>query len=321
MNFPSRKLFFFFIPVVLVLGLFVLFKDKIMPKTPPTQSQTEVVAVKNSVINETDSDSDGLKDWEEVLWGTDPMKKISNPEKIPDADYIQKKIDAKEGLPTQNTNSLTAKALATPGEDATVALSKDIFAEYVSLKKSGNLNPASIDQLTERIASGITLPAEKQFTASGLKSFDDADLIKMRTYGNTFAVIQKKYQDLYVQSPLQAEDLTGGLAGNNPLSSQKLNQASKWYGDMATELMTLSVPKGLVSTHIDLANNYLQNARGLKNIAFLQSDPTRAVIGIEEYTNASTAGQNLIAKIISYLLGNGIIFISDEPGFSLNTLQ
>jgi len=123
-----------------------------MPKTPPTQSQTEVVAVKNSVINETDSDSDGLKDWEEVLWGTDPMKKISNPEKIPDADYIQKKIDAKEGLPTQNTNSLTAKALATPGEDATVALSKDIFAEYVSLKKSGNLNPASIDQLTERIA-------------------------------------------------------------------------------------------------------------------------------------------------------------------------
>lgn len=322
MNFPSRKLFFFFIPVILVLGLFVLFKDTIIKKNTAPSTGAEVVAVKNSVINEVDSDGDGLKDWEEVLWGTDPLKKISNPEKIPDADYVQKKIDAKESIPTaQNNDSLTLKALATPGEDATDALSKDVFSEYISLKKSGNLNPTSIDQLAERITSNIALPANAEFKEANLKTFDDKDSAMVRVYGNTFALIEKKYRDQYELDPIQSEDLSTGLTSANPSSIQKIDRASKMYSDMAHELMTLSVPKSLASIHTDLANNYMQSSQGLKNMELLQKDPTRAIIGIEQHTKASSEEPLLLTKIINFFGTNGIIFTAGEPGFSLNTLQ
>ena len=93
MNFPSQKLFFFFIPVVVGLALFVTIRNHYTDTSTGTQD-IKVVSIDNTQnieIKELDTDEDGVPDWEEGLWNTDPAKKNSNPEKIADRAYIDKK--------------------------------------------------------------------------------------------------------------------------------------------------------------------------------------------------------------------------------------
>jgi len=315
LNFPSQKLFYFFIPVIAVLGVFVLVKDKVLPKSSPVPEQTvEIVSVKNSVINETDTDGDGLKDWEEALWGTDPLKPISNPQKIADAEFVKIKIE-KEGVNASTKESFTLQAFATEDENVSTALGKDMFAEYVSLKKSGQATPDKLDQLALRLAENTALPVTKKYTTSQVKTFPDANKDFGRIYANNVAGLKLKYQNMVQQRSTRGpEEVTDA---NVSQYSEMFSYLSTLYTNFAKELMTLSVPKGLVNSHIDLANSLAQSANAIKNMSLIDTDPTRALIGVESHSEAEALQESALITMSRFFTTNGIIFTTDEPAFSI----
>lgn len=298
-----------------MLGVFVLVKDKILPKGSSLPEQTiEVVSVKNSVINETDTDGDGLKDWEEVLWGTDPLKPISNPQKIADAEFVKVKIE-KEGVNASTKESFTIQALGTKDADASVALGKDMFAEYVSLKKTGEATPEKLNELAFRLAENTALPVEKKYTASQVKTFPDTDKDFARVYANNVAGLKLKYQNMFQQ---KAAGSSGGVKDENVSQySSIFSYSSTLYTNFAEEIMKLSVPKGLVSAHIDLANSLVQNADATRNMSLIDSDPTRSIAGIQAHNDADAREESALITMSRFFTTNGIIFTTDEPAFSI----
>ena len=315
LNFPSQKLFYFFIPVIAVLGVFVLVKDKVLPKSSPVPEQTvEIVSVKNSVINETDTDGDGLKDWEEALWGTDPLKPISNSQKIADAEFVKIKIE-KEGVNASTKESFTLQAFATEDENVSTALGKDMFAEYVSLKKSGQATPDKLDQLALRLAENTALPVTKKYTTSQVKTFPDANKDFARDYANNVAILKLKYQNMFEQRFTNAPQET--TDGNISQYSALFSYLSSAYTRFAEELMALSVPKGLVSVHIDLANSLIQSADATRNMSLIDTDPARAMVGIDSHNTSERLHESALIAMSSFFTTNGIIFTTDEPAFSI----
>src|SRR3990172_5996419 len=96
-----------------------------------------------------DSDGDGLFDWEEALWGTNPNNKYTN-EGITDSEFIaqkKKELAASEDGQTE-----------TQGEEnlnETEKFSREFLATVTALKQTGNLNEGAISNIANVVGEKV----------------------------------------------------------------------------------------------------------------------------------------------------------------------
>ncbi len=88
---PSRKFAIIALALLLAVGgLFLFFGGEAMRRKTADAPQKEIVSGavrgKNS---QKDSDNDGLKDWEEVLWKTDPQNPDTDGDGTPDGEEVK----------------------------------------------------------------------------------------------------------------------------------------------------------------------------------------------------------------------------------------
>lgn len=285
--FPSQKLFYFFIPVVVVLGLFLSVKDKFQIKN--NQDSVIVVAQSNNTrekIEEKDLNNNGIEDWKEQF-GSSTLIQKNQPR--------ENRLDSSENL--------------------TESISKDLFAQYVELKKSGGYSSAGVENIAYGITSIITEKTpSKGFAEKDLIINEITDSNTVRLYANSLSKIRNTYfalnsSDQFVFNGFEDESFTN-----------KILQTSKHYGDMAKEISFLSVPRGLIPSHLALLNNYADSEQALKLFSGIETDPARSLQGINAYLQLQNQEQVILKNIAAYLRQNGIIFLSDEAGSFWNTL-
>lgn len=299
MNLPSQKLFFVAFPVIIIVGLFVLFHKPSTPsqKLADSSGLTAVSVANTNTISEIDSDGDGVPDWEETLWHTDPHnpKTFNN---TPDADYIAAQVKANAD-PSQPNGPITSI------DD----LSHRLFAEYIALKESGGLTPETISAMTARLADSVVASDTPQsYTLANIKTFPNSDASGMQTYADTLQQMENQYSSEY-NSQTNGDNSTFG----DPQFTNDMDIASTHYANFASALMKMKVPQGVAIYHLAYANSLLASATGLKSFANYNNDPLSAMLGIREHTDAENAQAAAIANITNFLNQNGII------GFSLQT--
>ena len=123
--------------VIIVGGAFLATKTK----SRISYQNEEIVATAQSEKLNKDSDGDGLKDWEEELWRTDPNKPDTNGDGINDFEEIRMGINP---IGTSTTDMLSTTTLATkvnPSIESdltdTDKFSRELFAKYVGEKQNG----------------------------------------------------------------------------------------------------------------------------------------------------------------------------------------
>jgi hypothetical protein len=145
---PSKKFMAIFALIVLFGGgLFFLSRYQ---KKVVTKNQ-EAMKIKLGEFVDRDTDSDGVKDWEEALWGTDPLKGDTNDDGISDKDDIDKK---KFALNQQNTGGDISEG------NETDVFSKELFTTLISLKETGALTPETISDLAQKLGSNVSTKKE-----------------------------------------------------------------------------------------------------------------------------------------------------------------
>ncbi len=206
--------------------------------------KNSVVLVKDVV--EKDTDGDGLKDWEEALWGTNP--------KIVDTDG--------DGLSDfQNVKNNQSKLTNTKGgnifnNDDTVItnteqLARDVVTTLASLQQSGSLNGQSTEILISEINKFIaSKPPLRVYSMSDIKT-EEYTANKKETYLITLDGIFKKY-------PVKGEDLTIAyripeLIGT-PTGIKELETLSLKYKNIYEQMLKVTVPEGSQKSHLMVIN-------------------------------------------------------------------
>ena len=236
----------------------------------------ETVPLKD-LINR-DTDLDGVLDWEESLWGTDPTKKETTVG-VSDSATIQK-LKAEQAKTTGETSDT--------GQDnekitQTDNFSRELFATVASLAQNGQVDEATIEKLSDSLAERITNPAVKKvFLVSEIKISD----------GNSPEAIENyliKLDDLYSKIPKGKSvlDILTEFLGDgenvNVKALSKLDPVIKNLATVISGMVKITTPKNLAPHHLNLINTLQTLKENIADIQFFEADPVIAMGGVVSY--------------------------------------
>ena len=164
---PSKK-FAKILISVLVIGAVIFFVTKANTSHSLKSSKNTISLTPQEII-EGDRDGDGVRDWEESLWGTNPDAKDTDEDGVGDLEEIEarrKEIASKQGIQLdENSEKL----------NETDIFSRDIFASIISLKEKGMLTQDAVKQLAEAAGKSFSgkVEIEDKTTSDSLKTLSD----------------------------------------------------------------------------------------------------------------------------------------------------
>jgi hypothetical protein len=225
-----------------------------------------------------DTDGDGIPDWEEGLYGTDPMKKETTPG-IPDSTTIAKLKTDQGPVATNGDN--------TAGENLTKTdqFSRDLFATVAATTQNGSLDQATADQISSSLADNIQNSApRKVYTLSDIKIINDDSTKTVQKYSDAMHGIHVKY-------PIKGDVLSilqkflGDGSDVDVSALAELDVIAKPMQNTIDAITKVSVPQPLVPLHLDFLNGMERVEENLKDIQLYDIDPVVAMGGISKYVD------------------------------------
>lgn len=293
---PSKKFLFKAIPVLLILGVVIFFdlrKDASLIKTTLNDAK-ERRELKSKVVSDitfSDKDGDGIPDWEEYLWGTDPEKIDTDGNGVSDSEEI-----------TAKKNSRNQGQESSLEENSTSQFSKEFFATVVSLKQSGNLTTEALANLSNSLIENIS--QEEIQNAYSIEDIKMGVTIASIYYKNLGEVL---YSSRTFEFGSELQELSILVDTESEASASRLSVIGGEYKALSEKVMEIVVPSDIYSTHLLLANSLYKTGDSLQRAAVLSTDPVSGVSGISFYFKYSEEFTNALSSLEDYFTQKGII--------------
>ena len=234
-----------------------------------------------------DTDLDGVLDWEESLWGTDPTKKDSNDDGTADGVEIER-LKAAQGASVESSSEQPEENLT-----ETDKFAREFFSTVVSLNQAGEIDAATMDKLGSTLADEVGNSApRKVFSIKDFKTSGD-DKNSIQIYGNTLASIFNKHAINIDANDVLEEAITEDGEINVGVLN-KLDPVIKNFNEVINEMSKINVPPYFLSIHLQTINGLEKIAENLADIKLIDKDPLVAMGAMSQYPQNSAELQNYI---------------------------
>ena len=314
---PSKK-FFIITAVAFVFGLGGLFLLGLFHNKNTQQQKQNLTATTEQPAANVDSDGDGLKDWEEILRGTDPFNQDSDGDGTLDGEERTSINTAKITTSQQNDMELTYLFGA---EFATVLQQK--------LLREGNEFTVGLEDF-ERLADKLI--QENRILEIDTTTYTQQDIIinenmSAHAYFNNLGFIMENtylnpniVDEFTIFNELSEISKTPGATIESVYPvAEKMYVASSRYTDTAEALLEVPVPSRLATLHLGYINNLLTIAASLETIAQVEQDPLKALAGAEQYSVGLETTDLLTQNTRNTLLKEQLSFSPNESGYFIQT--
>ena len=231
-----------------------------------------------------DSDGDGLKNWEEILYQTDAMNPDTDGDGTPDGEEIKQDRDpAKKG---PDDHLATSTPLDTTIKDPETNYTRDFTRTFlrgpVSQIVAGGkatVDTKAVERYAEKLARVSVLADTPRFTMADIHTDPATDEDAIVGYLTSFDKIFKalgargKNEIDIMADVFQTEDY-GGLS--------ELTDYPAIYQKAITDLEAISAPKNLAEFHLSVLNYLLQFKRSTELFQKTESDPLLAMLAFKE---------------------------------------
>lgn len=265
---PSKKFLTVIVLVIIALLILTIFNIRVLPKRDTriasTNEQKEGLiegsarsllakeaplvdtAYEDQIIN--DADGDGLLDWEELLWGTNPLKADTDGNGISDGDEVAL-IQERHRADIENLASVDA---FNQNLSRTDVIARDSYTALTTLDTIKELQGEDYELLTnstiEQIESSLPIKLTKVTELHTVSNSDD----NLRSY---LLAMDSIFED-YSLTPEDVDNINGYVSEGHQ-TGQYMSAASESVATqklMASEMTRLSVPLVAVDQHLNLIN-------------------------------------------------------------------
>jgi len=248
-----------------------------------SQGENENSAALAESVSDLDTDEDGLKNWEEVLWKTDPTLPDTDRDGMNDNDEVIAGRDPTVAGPGENTHDpITFVLNETGGEEAVSVdyLAADLLAEYAALKQEG-LNPEAEKDILNKLIVGstqgltITTYGETDFNV-----LDDSTKAELEIYFNEIIIAFASTIDI---DGYEVQLIQNAITNQDPSSLSKVDEATKIHDEVIANLLTIKIPSTLLEEHMVFTNQFHIVNESLKNLRQVTENPVLALASLQAY--------------------------------------
>ncbi len=276
------------------------------PLITETKQEEQGVLVINGGVNDSvadlinkDSDKDGLKDWEEALYGTDPNNKDSNNNGILDGTEVHKQNVAKNTTSGEITTS------------ATDQFGQQFFVAASALKNAGKFDPETVRETAKIIYSNIKQEDIRPlYTINDLTVIKNASDAEILAYSKNLGTVIQKYSKYNLGQEITV--ISTSLETSDQTLQTKLVPYINAYTNIAKDTVEIAVPEKIAELHLDLINNYRGTADSLKIVGQIFSDPLLSMNGLNQYLSYSNKLVET-AKTLEIYFKSGVILNNTQP--------
>ncbi len=329
---PSKKFILIFSAIILS-SIIIWFGGKIVEKkhTPSNiivNQKGKLVVPKE--LADKDSDGDGLKDWEESLWKTNPKDADTDSDGTNDYDEIKinrnplKPNHSKTSLPDDKISEEVIANQKKAEEEFnqltdTQKISRVLFSQYIAAKQTGKISDSDKQIILDTAINMMDENSKNSHTQNDFKITQDNSTTTVRNYGNELgkAFFTGSRQE-NVQNELYILDRA--VKTQDPETLKALDAIIEGYTNSITKLELITVPSTAILIHTNLVNDLINIRDSYIRIKDLFSDPFSAIGGMRLYQTASTNLVGDITNIKNYFYGQGIIYKQNEYGFYITNV-
>lgn len=301
------------VAITLILGAYYL-SGRVSSSGTLTAEATEETL---TAYAQKDSDSDGLTDWKEALYGTDPTNAHSFRADITDGEAVAQKLITPnirgDGASAGIAVSIPGTAPAAGSVTEKFALS--FFESYV--KTGGNVTKS--DASLQTFVQGAVADVQKSdvrtptFTADAIVPSSGTSL---SAYA---AAAEKAFSSDTTQTPhSEFVYFSDAVLKDDAVALTIVQNRAQVYIGMAQNLINVPVPPQAGSAHLALANATMQLGKTIEDMGMLKDDPVRAMIGLGKYEPDARAFARALAGM-SDALSAAVIPVG-TPGYSFLTI-
>jgi hypothetical protein len=255
-------------------------------KKLPIELQAEAKTITLGELQTKDSNNNGIPDWQERIFGLDPLADGNT----------NKDIILKKQAELKSENPDLSNSIVDPNNETT-KFAQDFITMVMSLEGSNALTEDALNNISNAASNDLsdyTLP--DFISAWNLKTVDNSVI----------------FRDKYVNSVLNEMATLSKNNGNDELAiiasalSQKtdadiiLSPLVVNYQMSAKNLKDVYVPKEFGDEHLAIVNSLAHIATSLENMKYSNTDPARATKGINQYQayseSLNVAIKNIQAK-------------------------
>lgn len=303
---PSPRILGFFVIILglLVLGWFWYFSPS-LNKGVVYENGALTAGSVNKIT--ADTDGDGLQDWEEALWKTDPK----NPDS--DGDGI---LDGEELKPEVLESGLAAKEALIPNftEAFSNAFARSLGPRILSGEGLGEIGPSDIEALkdylppAEALLSDVVAVETSEITIS---EKNDIAVVK-KYFGDVAAVYKKNILSL------EKDDLvlfSEALQENNLEKLAEIEKVIRALEQSIAEIKKIPVPRGWEEFAIAEINYLSRIKRVAEILRRSEQDPLAALSVLKLRLGLAEELIDFHQKTSRILNQQGIVFDSNEGAY------
>lgn len=274
------------------------------------QAVLDVVVNGNSTV---DTDGDGLKDWEEALWETDPANPDTDGDGTPDGEEV---VSGRNPNVAGPDDAMTATETSTSTEDLTLTdkFARKTFGEYIALKGDGVLDSESEQALVDRLLQSQELSQEaKLYAITELDTTGPTDQTSVKAYGNALG------RTLIDASPKNMQNelliLGGALQNQDPTQLAALDPIIEGYEKLIGAYVAMKAPNDAGLHHLNLVNTLSALLESIRSMRVVFDDPLRAYVGVSKYHSNINLMFASFNDLEVYFMKKGVTFEQGSDGY------
>lgn len=313
---PAAGLF----AVILIGGAYVLARGIGSP--PAVEASTETALLK--AIATKDSDNDGLPDWEESLYGTDPHNSDSFKLGLTDGEAVAKGLIVPKAI--ANIPNATSTQSANSGT-LTETFAENFFMLYLSAKQANNGVDLTSDQTSTLAEQAVNQFLQTFVPASDFKTAEDIKISgtgpdALRVFAIAAEAVFRNSKDKDEEATMSdLEYFQSAIQGDDATAPAHLVSLAKTYRSSAAGLAVLPVPKELATDDLVLVNAIMRLGGIYSDFARVGTDPLGAMLALQQYQQTELAAEQAFIDLYKVYATSGVVIPNGTPGASFVNLM
>ena len=234
-----------------------------------------------------DSDSDGLPDWQEALYGTDPLNPESFQEGILDGDavsqgLVEPKVRVTE--PNAETDIESIPGITPSSDSLTDRFSRELLTQYLSNRGTTAPTSAEIISFVEKGIQNLKAEAVSppRYTLADVSVAGGVGAQSLQTYA---AEAETAFAQNTVSADKNELSYFADALKDDAAALEKIEDISAAYANIAAAMIEISVPNEARQAHLTIVNALIHMSEASADMAALKTDPVRALLGIGLYAS------------------------------------